>query len=136
MSLNDGLYTRSDAYLVKKPGQVAKYYFWTIDPVYGGPGYYIREHQQETGGYGRSSMRVTEDMGEAAALAKLAQFDRDAAAQYPRCDEKAAGMQEKLRDDYFKAVPYRQRITTEMRDAQLQSLKNRGKGLNLKLGPK
>lgn len=74
---------RIAAYKAQRDNQKSNL-FWSMDPAFNQPGYWIREHHlYDKGSY---SALISEAMPEAEALAKIEQLEHDAQLKYPPAD--------------------------------------------------
>ncbi len=74
---------RTGAYKTRRDNQNSNV-FWSMDPAFNQPGYWIREHHlYEKGSF---SSLITEAMPEAEALAKIETLERDAQVKFPPAD--------------------------------------------------
>ena len=74
---------RTGAYKSRRDNQNSNV-FWSMDPAFNQPGYWIREHHlYEKGSY---SALISEAMPEAEALAKIEILERDAQLKLPSAD--------------------------------------------------
>ncbi len=75
---------RTAAYKIGKDGH-DHVFFWSIDPAYGEPGFYVREHDLYA--KGSTSTPITKALPEKEALGIVEEIERDTARKYPQADD-------------------------------------------------